>query len=63
MRGVPAVSSEVVVGDAGPAGGLLVRDVGRHQHAALETHMPDRMPVVYTDRYLNICILYTYIYV
>ncbi|KAG9339603.1 hypothetical protein JZ751_023494, partial [Albula glossodonta] len=46
----PAVGSEVIVSDAGTPWRLLVRDVGRHQGAMAESHMPDWMPA---DRSTN----------
>jgi len=54
---VPAVGCEVIVGDAGSPGGLLIGDVGRHQTAAVETHVSDGMPELEIERYID-----TYIY-
>lgn len=42
---LPAVSGEVIVCDTSPARALLIRDVGRHQGAGVESYVANRVSV------------------
>jgi len=49
---LPAVSGEVIVCDTSPTRALLIRDIGRHQSAAVEPYVANRVPVYRQNNYV-----------